>query len=107
MPFWLVNAKCYVVYVFFMFGWVADMFGFQTAKEKKLARTAWPESGQESGQKLAGLSAGLPWDFFENPALLTGQYPAKNPAGNPARFWPDSAVPGHYSSFSFFKFFFF
>ena len=64
IPLWLVNVEFHCIYVWLMFGWISDQFGFQTAKGNFSTEGHWIESGQESGQKLAGLSAGLLGKFL-------------------------------------------
>mgnify|MGYP004709645715 CR=1 FL=1 len=54
-------------------------------RKKFLAKAHWPESGQESGQKLAGLKAGLPEKNWKPGQLLTGRYPARQSGRNLGR----------------------
>ena len=72
-------------------------------KEKILGFSYWPQSGQ----LLAGFPAGLTGEFQPLWGLATASYPAENPAGYPARLWPDSDVAGYCSSAANFSFSFF
>ena len=59
---------------------------------------------KQSGQLPAGFPAGLTGEFRPLWGLASASYPAENPAGYPARFWPDSDVAGHCSSAAKFSF---
>ena len=73
-----------------MFGGISNVFDFQTAKEKKIGENGLGRIRPETGRIVGRIALGK----IGFGHLLSGQYPARNPAGNPARFRPDSAVPG-------------
>ena len=54
-------------------------------KGKILPKMNSGESGQESGQKLAGLQAGLPEEKMKSGQLLSGRYPARQSGRNLGR----------------------
>ena len=68
-----------------MNGFQTDL-GFKRRKEKKLAGKGRVESGQVSGR--------IALRKMEIRPLLSGQYPARNLTGNPARLQPGSNVSG-------------